>query len=146
MRCPDCSRFVVFEEQDPEVTNIDFIEGSINGEVRLALNCAECGTELKETLFNFDADVLNELETHNEECHTELVTIKDKVKNIDLDNFEIDDPEPTFFSRTEGKGRGLKTFYGYQMTVEVRCTECDSVVATQEFQDDIQSSAMEELV
>src|SRR5687767_14393235 len=68
MRCPDCNKFVSFDtEADPE-TNIDVAEdGAITGDVRIANNCQECGTELKEGTFDVDDDsIVNQLADHRQ--------------------------------------------------------------------------------
>jgi hypothetical protein len=49
--------------------------------------------------------------------------------------------EPT--SRTEGKGRGLKTFYGYHAVIRVTCA-CGHFEAEGEASEDMQASCMEE--
>ena len=69
MRCPDCSKFVSFEEQDPEVDGLEISEdGQITGSVRIVNGCAECSTELTES--NFDIDVSIEVpKGHEGEGH-----------------------------------------------------------------------------
>ncbi len=69
MRCPDCSKMVSYDEpqatvESEEVSN----EGLVNIEVRLVLPCAECGTELKETTFNFEIDLEHTCENRKTLC------------------------------------------------------------------------------
>lgn len=49
MRCPQCSRFVSYGEQDPEVTTSDIRpDNTVEVDVRVVLPCADCSTELKD--------------------------------------------------------------------------------------------------
>ena len=57
MRCPDCNKFVSFDEADPEVNTLGIDEdGQVNAEVRIVNTCADCGTELKEITFEMEHD------------------------------------------------------------------------------------------
>ena len=60
-RCPDCNKFVGLEQGDLEVTvNEDTLlsaEDVIEGEVRLVLNCADCGIDMAETTQQFEAKI-----------------------------------------------------------------------------------------
>lgn len=61
-RCPDCNKFVSYDEpqaeavSDPEVSSSQCIEGS----VRVVLNCGECGTELKDAEIEFSITIDHE--------------------------------------------------------------------------------------
>lgn len=62
MRCPDCNKFVSYDESaEPEamleVETDGTDEATVSGTVRVVLTCAECGTELKETSFDVDETV-----------------------------------------------------------------------------------------
>ena len=46
--------------------------------------------------------------------------------------------------RTEGKGRGLKTFFGVEFEVRVKCS-CGEDVGSVTLKDDIQTSSMDEM-
>lgn len=71
MRCPDCNKFVSYDESaEPEVNDLQISEGNVTGQVRVLLTCAECGTELKEA--NFDIDVSVELPEHHT-CHVAAI-------------------------------------------------------------------------
>ncbi len=143
MRCPDCNKFVAYEEGEPEVNVLDLDDqGNINAEVCITLNCAECGTTLKESSFTLEETHITALEEHVKDNHPEL--IKDE-KNIDLSIFEIQENGVEFTSRTEGKGRGLKTYYGFSLDYAINCTECSEEVLNNCISDDIQASHMDEL-
>lgn len=119
MRCSDCNKFVSFDDSnEPEADDADIdAEGRVSGTVRVYLTCAECGTELKEASFDLDVDMTEVVAAH-------LKTMKT--------------------SRTEGKGRGLKTFYGYHATLHVKCS-CGHEFGDEEHSDDMQASHMDEL-
>ena len=50
MRCPDCNKFVSFDEGEPKVQSIEIDTSGVKCEVRIVMNCGECGQELKEAI------------------------------------------------------------------------------------------------
>jgi hypothetical protein len=69
MRCPDCNKFVSFDEADPEVNDLDVSDnGSVTASVRIVNTCAECGTELKEAMLELEESP--DLAAHIGEGHT----------------------------------------------------------------------------
>jgi hypothetical protein len=61
MRCPDCSKFVSFDEpkvevESEEVERVNDSAVSVTAEVHVTLKCADCGSELKETSIQFEND------------------------------------------------------------------------------------------
>jgi hypothetical protein len=61
MRCPDCNKFVSFDEpevevESEEVERVNDSAVSVTAEVHVTLKCADCGTELKETTIQFEND------------------------------------------------------------------------------------------
>lgn len=147
MRCPDCNKFVSYDEQEPEV-NLDLNDGEVNGDVRVVLPCAECGTELKECTFDVSEDVSGELEDHNREKHPEKVN-KDsdgEEESVDVDNFDLSDDGSEFTTRMKGKGRWTETFYGHITNYSITCDICGEQVVSRTVQDDCKASGMDELV
>jgi hypothetical protein len=59
MRCPECSKFVAYDDgTDPEVDSVEVDEdGNVSGNVRIVLTCAECSTELKEATFDIEGSI-----------------------------------------------------------------------------------------
>jgi hypothetical protein len=108
MRCPDCNKFVSFDQLDPEIESS--IEGTeIVGTVRLVLACAECGGELKEANLDFQVDLEHTCEDeNNDDSDLEIISEGGEVKD-----------------RYEGKGRRAKHFYGADLTFEVKCRDCE---------------------
>jgi hypothetical protein len=145
MRCPDCNKFVGNEEQDPEVNSTDVdCDGNVSAEVRIANACTECGTELTEFTFNTDADAPEEVTRHIEKCHDDENPA----------NLEIEEGTCERTTRTEGKGRGARTFYGYTLSYTITCScgkvaDADGNVVDGEFSaegeisEDVQASGMD---
>lgn len=127
MRCPDCNKFVSFEERDPEdiILEID-ANGLVTGSCRITNNCVECGTELK------GADI--DLEGQ--------VDVKDH-KKCEL---SIEESGSTREQKSEGKGRYAKTFYGAEVTFNVTCDNEKHEDVEDTATGWVQASDMEELV
>lgn len=103
-RCPSCERFVSIDIGEPEVEELDIDEATIYCKIRLTKCCTECGEELEEAI----------LETEESEvtfCNHE-------------GSLEIEEDGVESYDRTEGKGRGMKTFYGAIVGYKVTCDEC----------------------
>ena len=101
MRCPDCNKFVSLDaDTEPEVESDDLDEGqdelNFRVSVKITNNCAECSTELREATFECDDTFDTEPE-----------------KDVEY-TMEIDDLGRS--EKSEGKGRGTKTFYGFEAT------------------------------
>lgn len=126
-RCPDCNKFVSYDEQEPDV-NIDVVPNAdhtslvISGTVTVTLPCAECGTELKTYEFEVEKEV--DVEGLTDES------------SIDFND------DASFTSRSEGKGRGTRTFYGYELNIDITVDE--KSLDTVHLSDDAQASSFEE--
>jgi len=132
MRCPDCNKFVSFEAAEPEM-DVNINNGEIVGTVQITLNCAECGLGLKGYTF----DVSEQLELPDHKCKIEG---KEEDPEYDTEGLDVENAD-----RTEGKGRWMKTFYGYVIEGEVVC-QCRESRIKVEIKDDVQASAMDEMV
>jgi phage FluMu protein Com len=138
MRCPNCNKFVPYDEPEAEVQNSDLLGSTATVTTRIVLKCADCSEELKEA--EIDAEV--EIE-HN--CNTE-----------DEKEFEwVDEPsDAEGFPRTQDKDRHgkpiknrryMKTFYGFTATGKVKCCHCAEEIEL-EFKGEEQASGFNELV
>lgn len=145
MRCPDCSKFVSYDDStEPEVENLEVDEdGSVTGSVRIVLCCSECGNELKEANFDLEVDAGDFAEEHKGEGH-EL--------SVEADGFELTTRAQSQDPKT-GKAipyRYQKSFYGASGSVTVSCScggEGDtSASESYDWSDDVQASGMDELV
>lgn len=123
-RCSQCSKFVSLELGEPqdEGLTINVEEGTehgvhgitLNGTVRVTLNCAECGGELAETTLEFESDWQLE---HLDGCE------------YDGDAC-IEETSPELESAEDSTGHGMytKRFYGAAVSFEVSCNECGEKV------------------
>lgn len=135
MRCPDCNKFVSYDEPQCELNSVEVDGGNVNASVTVSLNCQECGNTLK------DAEIDTDVEFHHE-CKPEAERDKDckpdpDYKEFGDEQFELDgDGDPEGTSRTETKDRHgkpiklsryMKTFYGFTMEQDVKCRKCGEV-------------------
>lgn len=136
MRCPACNKFVpYYTEADPEVfdAEADRSENAptavvVTAEATRTLPCGECGTELASASLTMEQSV-------------ELACTCEKGKMGEL-TVEAEFPSPT--TRTEGKGRRYRTYYGVEMEVHIKC-ECGAS-ATVNLEGEERASYFESLV
>lgn len=145
-RCPDCQKFVGLEAVEPEVNSVEVLSvedidqetGSqmieVGGDVHLALNCAECGSEMKTA----DLTIENESVefTHNKirpeavEGGPEVTEEADDVMcDAEESDLEIEDEgaESTEDYRPPGRpARYQKHFYGAEVSVKIHCSKCEA--------------------
>ena len=145
MRCPDCNKFVGMDDSnEPEVEDVDVDdEGCVTAEVRIANCCSECGTELKEAQFSLEGQVpLATFRGHvcPDEKPEEGVEASESMPLL-----EADEETSERTSRTEGKGRGTRTYYGVDIVVRVKCG-CGEKSEYVKMSDEVQASGMDELV
>ena len=123
-RCPDCSKFVSLEVQEPEV-EADIDGDTVTGTVRLVLACAECGTEMKEANLNFEIVTGHECNETPEASGVIKVAEEGQM-------FEVEDTQAEAMDRYQDTGRHgkplksfyQKHFYGADVTVTVKCEGC----------------------
>lgn len=142
MRCSSCQRFVSFEEdEEPEVEVSLSQDGKVTASVRIVNSCAECGQELCDAHFELVGSVsLAKFRGHVCLDEKPLPGVPE-AESIPI--LEADEEEVERTSRTEGKGRGMRTYNGVKVTVRVKCGcgECQDVV---EMSDEVSASEMEE--
>lgn len=134
MRCPDCNKFVSYDDPPEVEVNNEGIAGdagsfTLNAEVVIRLNCADCGTELKESSQEFS-------ETFEHECEdAEDGTARDP--DLDVTTIEGEGTsrtETTYFDkRTKTRKRAKSsrywtTYYGATVNATVRCAACDEEI------------------
>jgi endogenous inhibitor of DNA gyrase (YacG/DUF329 family) len=149
MRCPDCNKFVPNGDPEAEVQSGEDFEAELDEgkliikcqpEVRVMIPCGECGTELKETILEF------EMETEHE-C--DKLPKKEPKGGIEVEgNIEV---EATDDYRTKDKhGKAIKNpryqahLYGAEVTATVTCPFCQETIEFTD-QDEVESSSMDEL-
>lgn len=134
MRCPNCMKFVSFEENEPETQDVELSDTSLSLEVRIVNVCADCGQELKEATIELSADLSPEATDH-----------LDSTKGHEL-SAELESCDRT--SRQDGKpgtpSRYRHTFYGAEAEVMVTCS-CGDYSEHTIMSNDVAASAMDEL-
>ena len=117
-RCNDCGKMVSLDtEQEPEVLSGPDIEGNeiVVVELRRFLQCADCGTDLRETNFNIEALI-------TQEDGSDLPPCPSGEDGQHL--FEEINGEPTYASFEEAGGRYAKKYYGVSVDGDVVCANC----------------------
>lgn len=166
MRCESCQKFVSNEDADPEPESVDDTEGGNppTVDVRRVRVCAECGSEMKEATLTVEANepaftVADEyrkaVDEHEAEVPGDLpydpehcparVPEDGALDDAPACQFEWDDVWAENTDRSEGRGRGTKTFYGVQVTFHGTCSHCGST-ASADGSDEVRAGSMDELM
>lgn len=144
MRCPDCNKFVPFEQREVDGGDVDVEvsdDGTASAEVEIVNECGECGTDLTQAAFSLEA---------SEPAFDEDDIKAHREAHPDCTGFEAEEVSAERIEHSEGKGRGRRQFYGVEVTFVVKC-ECDESVKDrlvseeQSMSEEIQSSSMEEV-
>jgi hypothetical protein len=127
MRCPNCNKFVSYDEPEAELNSVivDSDGTTVTANATVNLNCADCGTVLK------SADIEVE-ESFDHKCEGDAVEGWDD--DAGDDQFQIDDDgQPEGASRIETKDRHgkpikssryMRQFYGFELLSTVCCNKC----------------------
>lgn len=135
-RCDSCNKFVPYEDPaEVTVDDVAFDGGTFEADVSVTLRCEECGQDLKTGSDHVEAEVADEHFTASADHPG--TTLKDCIAeegaedNTDDHDWTVDDTSPDAEAdvRTEGKGRGTRTFYGGTFTAEASCDRCGGKVS-----------------
>ena len=152
-RCNDCNRFVSLDsDQDPD-SSIEVNEsGVVEGDVTISNACADCGTELRTASFDVvvEPEALTSAEGKTLSAWLAELTEKEREEV----EYELEETGTERTSRSEGKGRGQRTYYGAKIDFDVTATlpggegtdraEGKSCVFSGSWSDDVQASGMDE--
>lgn len=132
-QCPDCNKLAGLETQDPEDVELE-IEGSeVQARFRVVRNSACCGTEMKEANFEPEMDLADKhaavLKAHDGEGH----------------ELSIEETGVELIERSEGRGRGTRSFYGATVSFDVTCSCQEEPILSESISDDCQASHFDEL-
>lgn len=143
MRCPNCEKFVSYDEPEVEIEEGEISEAGENkfkadAQVRIVLKCAECGEELKEA--NEDIEIEFEHKCTESDFAVEELSLNDvsgegysRVETSDKRGKKIKNP------------RYMKTYYGAEVTFDIGCGLCgEDLVGSEKVE--CQASAFDELV
>jgi len=133
MRCPSCNKFVSYGDGRVDVGEIEVDDesGLVTAQVELALDCGECGDDLKGTSFDLSAE--------------DDGTIRGHLATPGPHELAVEADEGSKTDRQEGVGRYAKTFYGVEVEYEVTCARHPEWSASGTLSDDCQASGMDEL-
>lgn len=151
MRCPDCNKFVAYDEQDPEIDDEspDAGDGNLTVSVRIVNACADCGTELKEASFDpeFEFDE-NLIKAHSGEGHELSVQIDgaERVQDVEPKPKEVKDRKTGEMKMKYPNPRYTKTLYGFAFDADLNCICQTDPVETVHVEDYIPASYMDEMV
>ena len=114
-RCESCNKFVSFGDSEFQVDSEEVTYQSptsvlVTLDVEMNRPCGDCGTTLRSATFNVEQEV-------------PLPPDAKPITEDDELRIDLDDPEET--SRSEGKGRGLKSFYGFSLSGRVTITRAE---------------------
>lgn len=139
MRCPDCNKFVSFEENDAEVDSLDVSsDGVVTATARIVNACGDCGQELKEATLDLEADHSSECGDHNGEGHDLSVEENGSERTSRSGYFKKGEFVPA-------SGRYAKTLYGVEVGYKIECL-CGELEIEGSMSDEVQASGMDELV
>lgn len=171
-RCPDCNKFVPMDQGDPEVNDVNVDGNTVTVSVRLVNNCGECGTELTEASVDGEAefDMPDGWAEESGACPvcngTRAVEVSSnpddpeapkssqpctrcdgtgEVEANDESLFEVEEQGAESDVRTEGRGRGTRTFYMARVQTKVTHPDFPDWAADVEVCVEEQASAMESL-
>ncbi len=149
MRCPDCNKFVSYDEPECQADSVNVCDEVVTTSMVVNLNCAECGTNLKDAQIDAECTIVHE-------CKPKTKRPKDWEPDPHYasgkQQFEIeDDGSPEGTSRIENinkKGKPIpmryaKTFYGFTLESEIKCRKCGEIFSI-ELQGEEQASAFNE--
>jgi len=134
MRCPDCNKFVSYDEPQCEVNSVEVDDDSVRASVTVQLNCQDCGGTLK------DAEIESDFQIDHA-CKPKAERNKDWEPDQDWKDgdcqFEVeDDGDAEGTSRLQEKDRHGKpikhhrykrAFYGFTLESQVKCRKCGEI-------------------
>jgi hypothetical protein len=144
-QCPSCNKFASLETEEPEVQSIEVDQdGRVTGSIRVFRTSSCCGDEMKEYVFDINADPTDEIDTHLE-MHEQTGTEYE----LSVEEGSVESTERS--QTTDRKGnkitnpRYMKTLIGFIATLDVSCSCDQAFTATVEVSDEVAASDFEEL-
>ena len=138
-QCPGCQKFApLTTNEDPEV-ELDLSGRTVVANIRLVRESECCSEEMKE------ANMEPEVEIDVEKLAGHVDEEGEPMEGHDLD---IEEGDKEITERSEGKGRGTRTFHGVLVRFSISCSCQESgapAVYEGEISDECQASSMDEL-
>lgn len=133
-RCGSCGKLAALTfPEEVEISDEEFDQetGHYSFTARIVRSSECCGVELKEANLEVEGDV-------------NLEAVYDEDPSLRGEELEME-VEAECSDRTEGKGRGLKTFFVVSGTVKIKRPGLGRDLVEDTFSDEIQASHMDEL-
>lgn len=131
MRCPDCNKFVSYDEPQCEVGGVEIDGETLRADVTVQLNCQDCGNTLKEAEIQAESEIKHECKP---ECERHPDWTPDPGFKKGDDQYEVEeDGDAEGTDRVETKDRHgkaikssryMKSFYGFILESEIKCLKC----------------------
>lgn len=128
MRCPECNRFVSYDDPpECETEAVEVIDdNTVRAEVEVRLNCGECSTSLKSVIVEGEADFDHECNDVGERVEgyadgDEQFTLIDDAPEAEGTSRVVD---TIVNGKPSGNRRNMRTYYGFELTAQVRCLKC----------------------
>ena len=147
MRCPDCRKFVPFDtELEPQEEQAPALEEeTLTASYRRVLACAECGTELKEAMIEFQIDI----STHVAMDPCSASETEQRTHSWSLVSCEATPMEDMKTTDRRGrkitKARYMTKLYGVEVSAAIKCDACGEEESFAEKQSEA-ALAFEEMV
>jgi hypothetical protein len=169
MRCPQCNKFVAFDEGnvDDIQAEIDEVSGEVTIEGRIVLPCAECGEELKQLEISSAAETTDLFDPVADVVRAHYLDVYEKTDDWIMERVEVSydgDFTPHYTERQEEKknrkGQVIRnpratTLKGVEVLGTVKrtitsinkCFKLEPITEEREFNETIEepASAFEEL-
>lgn len=138
-QCPGCQKFCGLEtDEDPDV-ELDLTGRTVVANIRLVRYSSCCNEEMKEANMEPEQEIdVEQLAGH----------VDEEGEALEDHDLEVEETSKEITERTEGKGRGTRTFHGVTVSFSITCS-CQEKGAKAVYEgtisDECQASAMEEL-
>ena len=120
-RCPDCNKFVSLEHGEPEVGDLSIENnGEISAEVRLHLDCMDCGSELGEAYI--------EVAETNANVNDHIIEHINAEEDYSLEIEENETNADDRYNTIDKHGNPIKSmryqthYYGFTLAATVTCS------------------------
>jgi hypothetical protein len=134
MRCPDCNKFVAYDEPQCEVQTVEVCDDEVRANITVSLNCADCSQTLKDCELEASCTITHECKPKKDRPADQKPS---EDYDADEDQYEVENEgEPEGCSRMETKDRNgkpiksaryMKTFYGFTLQTDIRCRKCGEI-------------------
>jgi hypothetical protein len=109
MRCASCGKFVPNGELEFQSPDVDIADNVLHVEVEVMIPCGECGGDLASGQLEAEVEIKHECSASESDDGGFVV---------------LDAGEPDANDRFEGKGRGQRHYYGFDLVTKIQCLAC----------------------